>query len=1049
MTTDRTSMTDQTMSIPMKRIATSVLAAVALLLAALAANPGNAAAAADPDGCTQNIQYDPTIPTFKQVAQDNVGGPNQFSTNNGQSTDTLGGFQTGTNNRHPSNDLYTFQQAIADATVGNPRVRVITKNFGTTFGGRPFKIAVAGTPDHIASLESDAAFWRGVRDGSISETSALATLDSGQAPPSFAWITETPHGNEPAGGEASMRMLYELAARTDCANMRRLDNMTVFFNPARNPDGRDNNTRTTAYSFDPNRDLAFQTQDVNTQSLDETNKYPGLFFIDAHQQSSGYFFPPNEDPVLHEISHFALDTIQDQIGPALQNRFNDQGLQYRNYNAYDLFANEYGDAGPSLFMGAAGMTYEKGTSEVYGKQVYDHYLAMDETLNIVSKEEEQLSRGWVQQWQEAKEQGEDCKLQENVLVSPLHTPPSGEIAQQPSYEICGYYLKAGAHTGDVARVIDLLRGRDIKVYRLDEPVSVTGSKDFGEVGTKSQTLPAGSYWIPASQTMKHWLTATMEEDPFIPYPYFYDVVNWSFPQLYDLGGGGQLQAPMPGNPAMTELTGPTSLGGVSNPGAPVLAFPTDSSKALGLVTQLLDGGATVYRGTDAFDAAGTHFPTGTAMVDASTLGSIDLQSLAQAAQTHVTGINNYPVTRYELTPPKIALYTGGTTAPTNPVFPGSGSGHCTSTAYCEMVFAMAKELNVPVSRLVPFTSTDLAAGNLVSQNFTAFVNPASTIAAGAGATALQAFVNAGGNYVGYNNNAITSLRNAGITNLNTSATTGPPFNAHCADNNDPTAAGSLTTPGTAFNADFQTTNPVSWGFDEGGYIYRESSGDSVMDPATVGSGNVAASYPTSLKAFGYQCNATAPGSLPGRPYAVEQPFGAGHATVIGSNVFFRGWTAGPQRLVMNAVLYPTSASLPATKRAAAKGSGDSGVLVPDGKPIPASKLPKVKDRPVIQSHNKFSDARITVRAGKAKALKRVIRRAKLPKAVAKKVRYRANGKYVTLTIRGAARHARTNPGDPKLEQLWTYGDLEMRPTWAWRIIRGMHRQHVKPVADQI
>ncbi|MFN8113968.1 MAG: hypothetical protein U0R51_12320 [Solirubrobacterales bacterium] len=104
---------------------------------------------------------------------------------------------------------------------------------------------------------------------------------------------------------------------------------------------------------------------------------------------------------------------------------------------------------------------------------------------------------------------------------------------------------------------------------------------------------------------------------------------------------------------------------------------------------------------------------------------------------------------------------------------------------------------------------------------------------------------------------------------------------------------------------------------------------------------------------------------------------------------------------------------------------------------------------MIESHNKFSDATITVRASKAKALKKVIRGANLPKAVAKKIRWRSSGKYVTLTIRGAARHARSNPGDPKLEQIWTLGDLEMRPTWAWRIIRGMHRQHVKPVADQI
>ena len=73
-----------------------------------------------------------------------------------------------------------------------------------------------------------------------------------------------------------MRLLYELAARTDCANQRRLENMTVFIDPSRNPDGRDNNTRTSAYAFDPNRDLAFQTQDVNREALDFAAQYPGL-----------------------------------------------------------------------------------------------------------------------------------------------------------------------------------------------------------------------------------------------------------------------------------------------------------------------------------------------------------------------------------------------------------------------------------------------------------------------------------------------------------------------------------------------------------------------------------------------------------------------------------------------------------------------------------------------------------------------------------------------------------------------------------------------------
>jgi hypothetical protein len=186
-----------------KRAGIAAAAVMAVLLALLTWAPSRAAAEVDPPGCTQNITYDNSIPTFAQVAAANP----SFSTNNGQSVNSLGGFQTGTNNRHPSADLYTYQDAIAAATTGNPNVRVLTRQIGTTFGGRPFKISIIGTPAHIASLESDAAFWRGVRDGSISESAAMSRLDSGSAPPAFGWITETPHGNEPAGGEASMRML--------------------------------------------------------------------------------------------------------------------------------------------------------------------------------------------------------------------------------------------------------------------------------------------------------------------------------------------------------------------------------------------------------------------------------------------------------------------------------------------------------------------------------------------------------------------------------------------------------------------------------------------------------------------------------------------------------------------------------------------------------------------------------------------------------------------------------------------------------------------------
>ena len=107
-----------------------------------------------------------------------------------------------------------------------------------------------------------------------------------------------------------------------------------------------------------------------------------------------------------------------------------------------------------------------------------------------------------------------------------------------------------------------------------------------------------------------------------------------------------------------------------------------------------------------------------------------------------------------------------TTAPTNPAFHGTGDGQCTTTAYCEVMFDLTVREGIPTSQIGQITSTDLAAGVLVSQGYTAFINPSSTIAAGAGDGAA-AFVNAGGPTSAPRAVVTTSARNAGITTVNT------------------------------------------------------------------------------------------------------------------------------------------------------------------------------------------------------------------------------------------------------------------------------------------
>src|SRR3954451_21941504 len=295
--------------------------ALAALLGVLA--PARSLADVGPAGCTAEVPYAPAIPTYQDV----VGRP-------------LGDGPTGNTGRDLTADIYKYFRAVKAATDGNSRVRMLEKPYGKSVLGQDLSFWVLSTADNIANLDAgrrDGPFWAGVRDGSVSEAAGLAAVRSR---PALAWITSTPHGAEPAAGEAISRNLYELAARTDCWNAQRLRDMDFFLLPVRNPDGRDAIQRTSAWTFDHNRDFGTQNQIENGSFLPLLKQYPGVFFIDAHQTSNGYFFPPNEDPVHHEISDFTVDYIGEIIGPALRQAFNDQSIDYFNYQTYDLFVPE-------------------------------------------------------------------------------------------------------------------------------------------------------------------------------------------------------------------------------------------------------------------------------------------------------------------------------------------------------------------------------------------------------------------------------------------------------------------------------------------------------------------------------------------------------------------------------------------------------------------------------------------------------------------------------------------------------------------------------------
>src|SRR6185369_8469261 len=101
--------------------------------------------------------------------------------------------------------------------------------------------------------------------------------------------------------------------------------------------------------------------------LDLLNRFPPVLAMDAHENGSRqFFFPPNADPVHHEVSPQSIDWANNLYAPPLEaefakrKRFQPQQWDVYHYSAYDFFGILYGDAVPAVGFTSAGILFEKG-----------------------------------------------------------------------------------------------------------------------------------------------------------------------------------------------------------------------------------------------------------------------------------------------------------------------------------------------------------------------------------------------------------------------------------------------------------------------------------------------------------------------------------------------------------------------------------------------------------------------------------------------------------------------------------------------------------------
>src|SRR5215218_2915480 len=413
--------------------------------------------------------------------------------------------------------------------------RVTSGVAATSVQGRPLRYAVVGRPERVTSAGLDA-----VRASAAKlmdpRTTATQAAQIAAADAAILWIAGNVHGGEESGTDASLRVLYELADRSDCAAQRILDQAVVVILPTQNPDGREADTRRNAYGFDMNRDWFARTQPETDGKVELLRRYPGVLFIDAHEfgGTDDYFFPPNADPVYHEIADTAVDWINDIYGAAMQDEFDERGIPYFNYDTYDLFYAGYGDTVPANGFGAAGMTFEKANGDPAPRRVFEQYVTQWTSLSAAAINKEKILREWHGSWVDAVRQGEAGTLEPNRTYEP-GVPVSQPV---PDRRVRHYFLRADDpdKVREVQGLVRRLQRMDVEVRRLSEPLAVPDFRAYGR-SPAATTLPAGTYWIPMAQRQKHWIQAMLNESTYTPVGYAYDIVGWSSPLLFNVAGG--------------------------------------------------------------------------------------------------------------------------------------------------------------------------------------------------------------------------------------------------------------------------------------------------------------------------------------------------------------------------------------------------------------------------------------------------------------------------------------------------------------------------------
>ncbi|HEX9958037.1 MAG TPA: M14 family zinc carboxypeptidase, partial [Fibrella sp.] len=444
------------------------------------------------------------------------------------------------------------------------RIKVIP--YGTTYEGRQLAVVAIGSEANIARLEE-------IRTDNLRRIGMLSGKPSGKALPAIQWLSYNVHGNEAVSSEAFMEVMYGLlnvgtkVSSQYTVSPKILETSVVILDPGLNPDGHDRYVnwynqmqgrvadptpfsrehsepwpggRYTHYYFDPNRDWAWQTQEVTQQRMALYQQWMPHLHGDFHEMGidSPYYFAPSAKPYHEDITPFQRQ-FQNIVGQYCSRYFDRNNWLYYTRERFDLFYPSYGDTYPT-YNGAIGMTYEQGGNSRSGLAVRK---ADGDTLTLRERIDHHVTASFATLESVADRSAEVVK-EFGAYFDKAQTTPAG------SYKT--YVVKSGGDEGKLTALRQLLDKNQIrygtagKAQTVSAGTSAKGSKSktsaalpgvynyMTQGSDKSVSIGAEDLIISAYQPKSTLLKILFEPKSMLEDSVTYDITAWSLPYAFGL-----------------------------------------------------------------------------------------------------------------------------------------------------------------------------------------------------------------------------------------------------------------------------------------------------------------------------------------------------------------------------------------------------------------------------------------------------------------------------------------------------------------------------------